>query len=743
MRAVQSDRRARRAYRAVLGGLLALALGLTVAPLVDVVTAPRAAAVVGDVTLAGSNAPVMADSGSGRYKDRIVWLNWGAEGARLTAPASNCSPANQGSCLWTTTVTTLHDLSDRDRLEVACTMYRGNGQDVYVYRPGDYDADGLPRLYGRASGTGLVNAFRTPGNQDRHVTVGCTAELATYAAANYTGQRTAKSVTLSGLVVADAESTKATEALRVTGTPAATWRIIDRVAATCTNGNNPHQYYAAVAGGELTLSATGECAAPQFSATAVALAQGSSSLSIRLDGAQGQTAAAVGYVIGADYGDAAAGYGHGPALVQPTWTSGTTVGTSATNVLASSFTLATMAAPATRLGAQAFPNRTAPVTPDASGDTGWAVPNGTTGATTATPDEDAFTANPAITASVGLSTTYTLQARCAPAGAWVRGWLDWDGDSRFIETRDPSAKVQCAANGTANLTWSNASVASAQLGTRTLRVAISSVTEDLDGPTMSIRAGEVEDWQVTVRPAVRVTKTVNATTMPNGGTVTYTVTVSNPGSSQVTAYLVDDYSGAFDDATLHDVSSPSGTFADDGTGRFTWRVDVPAAGAVTMTYRMTMRSSAGGPGNQVLSNVVRVSTAVINGAITCDNGDQAAQQCARVDLYRAGLTIDKQAFLASDTGFTSELGSGGQLQPGTAVVWRYVVRNTGSVPLSGVVVSDAWSESRTTADGTTPTSGATTLTCPGLPPGTSVTLGTLAAGATVTCTATRAVEPYP
>ena len=728
MRAVQSDQRVRGTRRAVLGGVLALALGLTVAPVVDVVTASRADAAVGDVTLAGSTAPLMADTGSGRYKDRIVWLRWGNEGANLAGNS-------------TTTVTTHHDLSPTDRLEVKCTMTRASGQDVDVYRPGNYTADGLNQLYGRSSGPALVSGFRTPGGTDRSVSVACTAELASYGGANYSGNRQAKAVTLSGLVLADAESTKDSESIEATAPANTTWRIIDRFVATC-----GRQYTAKLTNTNrmLTLSSNGECSAPNYSGTAVAFAQGATSLDIKLFGRSGMTAAAVGYIIGADYGDAAGSFGHGPALVQPTWTAGTSLDSTAKNVLASDFTLATMAAPTTRLGNQAFPNRIAPATPDASGDTGWAVPNGTTGATTATLDEDAFTANPAVTAQVGLSTTYTLQARCAPANAWIRGWLDWDGDGRFVETRDASAKVQCAANGTANLTWSNAAVTSAQLGTRTLRVAISTATEDLDGPTTSIRAGEVEDWQVTVRPAVRVTKTVNATTMPNGGTVTYTVTVSNPGTSQVTAYVVDDYSGAFDDATLHDVSYPSGEFADNGIGRFTWRVDVPAARSVTMTYRMTMRSSSGGPGDQVLSNVVRVSTAVINGAITCDTVDQDAQQCARIDLYRAGLTIDKQAFLASDTDFTSDLASGVQLQPGTDVVWQYVVHNTGSVPLTGVVVRDAWSESRTTPDGTASTNGATPITCPGgYAPGTSVTLGTLAAGATVTCTATRAVVPYP
>ena len=737
MHAVARQQRGGGARRAALGAALALVLALGLAPVVDAMTAAPAAAAAGDLTTStGSGSALMATEGAGRYKDRIVWINWGTAGQVLAGGTRSARPPYTYTDA-TTTVTTRQDLSADTRLEVRCTMTRGYQQDVDVYRPGTWTADGLPQLYRTAQGVdnNLIAGFRAPLGTDRDVTVSCVAELATYGASGFSGTRSVQTVPLAGLVVADAESTKAEESLRATGTTTTTWRLIDRYAGTCGT-----QYRAAVSGNALTFSASGECPAGQYSATAVALAQGATTLNIHLDGSEGQTAAAVGYVLGADYGDAASTYGHGPAVVQPTWTAGTTVGSTATNVLASGFTLATMAAPATRLGAQAFPNRTVPQSADATGDTGWAVPNGTTGATTAMPDEDAFAAAPTLTARVGVAATYSLSAACA--GGRVRGWLDWNANGVF-DAGEATGTAACTA-GAATLTWPGVTVTAPQLGPRTLRVAVATTDAQLLTARTPIVAGEVEDWQVTLTAAVRVTKTASAATMPAGGTVTYTVTVSNTGAGAVTAYLVDDYAGAIDDATLGTVTRPTGsTFTDNGSGRFAWSGTVPANGSVTLTYPMTMRSSGGGPGDQVLTNVVAVSTAAINGGVTCVAGspEQTTGQCARLDLYRPGIAIDKQAYRSTD--LTTELATGVELAPGTPVVWRYVVRNTGSVPLTGVVVSDTWSQTRTTIDGPTSTGGTTTLTCPGRTPGTSVDLGTLAVGATVTCTATGTVVPDP
>ena len=118
--------------------------------------------------------------------------------------------------------------------------------------------------------------------------------------------------------------------------------------------------------------------------------------------------------------------------------------------------------------------------------------------------------------------------------------------------------------------------------------------------------------------------------------------------------------------------------------------------------------------------------------------NQQALICAPVDLDRAAMTMTNVAFLATDTTFTSPLPNGVELPPGTAVVWRYTLTNIGSVALTNVTLTDAATDSRTDADGTTTTNTNPTITCPGTPtvvPGRTVTIPTLAAGASRICQA--------
>ena len=106
------------------------------------------------------------------------------------------------------------------------------------------------------------------------------------------------------------------------------------------------------------------------------------------------------------------------------------------------------------------------------------------------------------------------------------------------------------------------------------------------------------------------------------------------------------------------------------------------------------------------------------------------------------MTMTKDAFLATDTTFTSPLPDGVELAPGTAVVWRYTLTNIGSVALTNVTLTDAATDTRTDAAGTTTTNTNPTISCPGTPtvaPGTTVTISTLAAGASRICQATGTI----
>jgi hypothetical protein len=461
-------------------------------------------------------------------------------------------------------------------------------------------------------------------------------------------------------------------------------------------------------------------------------------------------------VLAVDYGDAPASFGAAGALLKPTW-SGPTLNAGTQNLAGhigtgtncpvdsvgsqmcpSPFTqpagqLSTAGAPAVTLGDTALANASPPFTADATGDT---------------PDEDAFGPGghpPSVDVRPGVASFVLDTARCRGTG-YVAAWIDFNGNGTFDdgERSDvvacPTPSSQAAAP--IKLTWSNVpAVNPPGGGTSFLRLRMSTESGDLATATRASITGEVEDWQVQIRaPQVSVTKHADVATVPDaGGVVHYTVTLTNVGrldfTTQYPAYLADDVSAAADDATLGPVNTDRAPAATVTGNRIAWSGALPAGQSVTLTYGMTVR---GQPGDRIMTNTVRAAPTAIVDVGTCAAPDAAAGLCATVQLWAVGLRVEKRAFDG-----TTQLLNGAVLSPRTQVKWEYVVTNTGSAPLRNVAVSDAWNETRTYAGVTVPTSGLTVITCPGLASGTSVVIPNLAPGASVTCTATRAVVPDP
>jgi len=725
--------------RGRLGVAAAAALALVAtAALVVIPSAPAVAAIGDSGTSTGSGSAVVANAGTGRNKDRIVWVNWGSHGTTLLNNAS---------------VKTWQQVGDTTRLEVTCTLTGATANALMAYRPGNWVNDGLTRLYRTSdptnnlvAGIGLINA----GTQT--FTVSCaTAQLVTYTDATFgTVSGTPLTVTLAGLVIADAESTGATE--HVYASPsngsATTWRVIDAYGGTC-GTNYSAQASAPASTNQLRLTSNGECSGTgNYSATAVAFAQGATSLTVELTGS-GLGSAAIGYVLAVDYGDAPASYGTPGGVVQPTWAGTALTNTTTTVVNAGTVqtaTLSTMTAPTTRLGAQAFPNASPPYSAAANGDTGWAVPP----AVTLTADEDAIATPAAIVYTRGVTTTYTLAGVSCATGAFVKGWIDWDRDGTFAND-EGSGTVTCAAS-TASLVFTiptDVPDGVAVGGDQTFIRLQTAVTSAQLGQTSIVAAGEVEDWPVLLQvPKLQVTKTANATTIPAApGVVTYTVTATNVGNGAFTAgvpaYVYDYYAAAADDATLGAfTSNPTGVTNSVANSLLTWSGALAVNASVTVTIPMTVKAT---PGDLVMTNIARASSFSLGtGAAQagCSAAELTAVTCATHTLYRVGVTVTKTAYLATDTTFTTPIATGTALTPGTVIVWRYVVTNTGSGALTNVVLTDTATDTATTIAGTTSATTNPTISCTGAPavtPGASVTIATLAAGASRTCTASGTI----
>ncbi len=103
--------------------------------------------------------------------------------------------------------------------------------------------------------------------------------------------------------------------------------------------------------------------------------------------------------------------------------------------------------------------------------------------------------------------------------------------------------------------------------------------------------------------ALAVAKSAAPPSLGPGDTLTYTLTMTNPGGGVFAgAVVTDDLTGVLDDAMFNDdavASSGSVSFAEPV---LTWTGDVPAGGTVTVTYSVTVNDPPTGDG--VLTNGV-------------------------------------------------------------------------------------------------------------------------------------------
>jgi choice-of-anchor A domain-containing protein/uncharacterized repeat protein (TIGR01451 family) len=205
--------------------------------------------------------------------------------------------------------------------------------------------------------------------------------------------------------------------------------------------------------------------------------------------------------------------------------------------------------------------------------------------------------------------------------------------------------------------------------------------------------------------------TDTATAVP-GGTVHYTVTATNSGTTAYSgATFTDSLSDVLDDASYNgDASATAGSVAFTSPN-LTWTGTLAAGAVATITFSVTVNNPD--TGNKTLASTITSTTAGSN----CASGNTDPRCSSSVPV--PGLTITATASTGSAT-------------PGSTVRYTVTITNTGQTPYTGITVADSLSDVLDDASyngDASATAGSVAFTSPNL-----TWTGSLAAGAVATIT---------
>lgn len=645
-----------------------------------------------------------ATGGSGRFKNNIVWFNWGADSTNITQTG-----------VTRTNSTTI----DGQFLRVTCSLSNigGNGPDpdLISRRSGNWIGDGLDDLY-NIGGTGTNNTLIT-GLANRTLATTGSGTFSCSATFGPNNNATDAAYPLQGLVFADAEQStnappQALEFVQATIPNAATWRIIDRLRGCNTVAGDARVTTGAT---NQTLALVGRADScdrltpVQTGPMAVAFMDGATQADFLFQGG-GRSAIALGVMVfTADQGDAPGSYGSALHLPGFTWSGGSLPGSAAgttTNYM--SMTLASPAMPAVRLGAAVDIEQVDVSNATATGDDILGTPD----------DEDSVGTIPAV--ALGAGANYTLSGVTCGTGGIVYGYIDFNRDGDFADTGERSASATCAAGTVGNLVWTMPAAANLRSGSSFLRLRIGTNDAQIRVPAGMSNDGEVEDHVITLNaPTVRVQK---ATTGQAGGPFGFTASNLNGGIANITTAAGD----------APEPASPAGVQVTTmGTNVVLTETTVPAGWVQLSAICNDANAAATGNTNPVATATTGPVT--IPGAITGTAADITCvftntQTTANLSITKTNtFTPAQPSDLPDDTAVRGETRT-----------YTLVATNAGPGTVNGAVVTDAPG-----AGVTCPAGNAVTITGNGVPAGSftvanltgaGIPLGVLAPGQSATLT---------
>jgi uncharacterized repeat protein (TIGR01451 family) len=221
-----------------------------------------------------------------------------------------------------------------------------------------------------------------------------------------------------------------------------------------------------------------------------------------------------------------------------------------------------------------------------------------------------------------------------------------------------------------------------------------------------------------------VTKTNGVATVTPGGSLTYTIVVSNSGPSTAAGAIVADvFPPTFTNPTFTATSSGGATGATSGSGNINQTVTLPAGSTITYTVTGTVSPTAAG----AISNTVTVTPPT--GVADVNAANNVAND---TDLVAVATPAIADLSITKTNGVSS-------VAAGSTATYVIVVRNSGPSPVTGATVTDVFPPTFTSPTFTVASTGGATGASAGS--GNINQTVNLPVGSSITYTVTGTVSP--